>query len=125
MVASYDHRGQHLYVGNSKGKVTVLTVSKVSKEKEEDKSKDESKEKKGEEEKKRKEGEDTEFKVVSAFRVTQQVTFTTAIKSIEFARRSKSFLVNTADRVIRVYKTKDVLGLKGDFYGHFISRSST
>ncbi len=35
-----------------------------------------------------------------------------AIKSIEFARRSKSFLVNTADRVIRIYRTTDVLGIK-------------
>ena len=43
------------------------------------------------------------------FQVTQASSSTNAVKSIEFARRSKSFLVNTADRVIRVYKTADVL----------------
>ena len=41
--------------------------------------------------------------------MTQASSSTNAVKSIEFARRSKSFLVNTADRVIRVYKTADVL----------------
>lgn len=34
---------------------------------------------------------------------------TAAIKSIEFARRGESFLVNAADRVIRVYDGKEVL----------------
>jgi len=56
-----------------------------------------------------KEGE-KDFKTVACFKVTSQST--TAIKSIEFARRTKSFLVNTADRVIRVYKTTEVLKLK-------------
>lgn len=32
----------------------------------------------------------------------------TAVKSIEFARRGDAFLVNTADRVIRVYDSKEV-----------------
>ena len=56
-----------------------------------------------------KEGE-KEFKTVACFKVASQST--PAIKSIEFARRTKSFLVNTADRVIRVYKTTEVLKLK-------------
>lgn len=33
----------------------------------------------------------------------------TAVKSIEFARRGDAFLVNTADRVIRVYDSKEVI----------------
>merc|ERR1712079_562763 len=37
-----------------------------------------------------------------------------AVKGIEFSRRGGSFLVNTADRVIRVYKTSEVLSSKGD-----------
>lgn len=49
---------------------------------------------------------------MSSFKVTQAVSSTTAIKSIEFARRSKSFLVNTADRVIRIYRTTQVLDIK-------------
>ncbi len=55
---------------------------------------------------------DSEHKQVAQFKVSQQASSTTAIKSIEFARRGKSFLVNTADRVIRVYKTADVVGSK-------------
>jgi COMPASS component SWD1 len=85
IVATYDQRGKHIYTGNSKGK--ILVVANV----------------------KDKEGE-KEFKTVACFKVTSQNT--TAIKSIEFARRTKSFLVNTADRVIRVYKTTEVLKLK-------------
>ena len=54
-------------------------------------------------------GSNKGFKTVTSFKVTQAASSTTAVKSIEFARRSKSFLVNTADRVIRVYKTTDVL----------------
>ena len=50
-----------------------------------------------------------DFRTVASFKVNQASQTTTAIKSIEFARRTKSFLVNTADRVIRVYKTTDVL----------------
>ncbi|QQP50891.1 Retinoblastomabinding protein 5like, partial [Caligus rogercresseyi] len=46
------------------------------------------------------------LKLISSFRVSAQSN--TAVKSIEFARRSKSFLVNTADRVIRVYRLEDV-----------------
>ena len=54
------------------------------------------------------------FKTVSEFKV--QGTGTTAVKGIEFSRRGGSFLVNTADRVIRVYKTKDVLQLADGTY---------
>ena len=82
VVASYDHRGQHIYTGNSKGKVLIVTSDLDN------------------------------MTVVAQFKVSQQVSSTTAIKSIEFARRSKSFLVNTADRIIRVYRTSQVLTLK-------------
>ena len=36
-------------------------------------------------------------------------TGTTAIKSFEFARRGGSFLVNCADRIIRVYSQDKVM----------------
>ena len=45
-------------------------------------------------------------KIVSAFRVSN-----TAIKQIESAK--DCFLVNTADRVVRVYNTKDAIELNG------------
>ena len=52
------------------------------------------------------------FKKVSQFKVTPQGS--TAVKGIEFSRRGGSFQVNTADRVIRVYKTEEVLQLGKD-----------
>lgn len=83
VVAAYDQRGEHIFAGNAKGRVTVVAVPPPKEA----------------------------MKAVVQFKVSQQVSSTTAIKSIEFARKSGSFLVNTADRVIRVYKTSDVLNL--------------
>jgi len=45
--------------------------------------------------------------IVKQFKLTQ--TMSNAVKGIEFSRRGESFLVNTADRVIRVYNVKDVM----------------
>ncbi|GFR70863.1 retinoblastoma-binding protein 5 [Elysia marginata] len=45
----------------------------------------------------------------ASFRVTTGGLNTTAIKSIEFARRGECFLVNSADRIIRVYESREVL----------------
>ncbi|CAH1796913.1 unnamed protein product [Owenia fusiformis] len=45
----------------------------------------------------------------ASFRVTTGTSNTTAIKSIEFARRGNCFLVNSADRIIRVYEAGEVL----------------
>lgn len=47
----------------------------------------------------------------ASFKVTASAT---AVKSIEFARRGECFLVNTADRVIRVYNSKEVLAYGKD-----------
>ena len=88
IVASYDTRGKHIFTGNSRGKILIFEDKRP--------------------------GDKSDFKLVSQFRVTQQASSTTAVKGIEFSRRGGSFLVNTADRVIRVYKTKDVLNLAND-----------
>ncbi|CAB1315332.1 unnamed protein product, partial [Coregonus sp. 'balchen'] len=40
--------------------------------------------------------------LMASFRVTTGTSNTTAIKSIEFARKGSCFLINTADRIIRV-----------------------
>lgn len=87
IVATYDLRGTHIYTGNSKGKILIVSTEKKD--------------------------DNDDFKVVSQFKVSMQASSTTAVKSIEFARRTKSFLVNTADRVIRIYKTTDVFNLDG------------
>ncbi|XP_025836527.1 retinoblastoma-binding protein 5 homolog [Agrilus planipennis] len=49
------------------------------------------------------------LEVKACFRITLGTSSATAVKSIEFARRGDCFLVNTADRVIRVYNSKEVL----------------
>lgn len=54
--------------------------------------------------------------IVASFKITFGASSVTAVKSIEFARRGDAFLVNTSDRVIRVYDTKEVIacGKDGD-----------
>ncbi|XP_013187239.1 retinoblastoma-binding protein 5 homolog [Amyelois transitella] len=54
--------------------------------------------------------------IKASFKITVGTSSTTSIKSIEFARRGDCFLVNTSDRVIRVYDTKTVLkcGINGE-----------
>ncbi|XP_076807840.1 retinoblastoma-binding protein 5-like [Clavelina lepadiformis] len=76
IVASFDRRGAHIYTGNSKGRIAVISTSTL--------------------------------KVVASFRVTTG-TANVAIKQIEFARKGSCFLVNTADRIIRVYDGKEVV----------------
>uniref|UniRef100_A0A671NFG0 Retinoblastoma-binding protein 5 n=1 Tax=Sinocyclocheilus anshuiensis TaxID=1608454 RepID=A0A671NFG0_9TELE len=47
--------------------------------------------------------------LVASFRVTTGTSNTTAIKSIEFARKGSCFLINTADRIIRVYDGREIM----------------
>ncbi|CAE1319141.1 RBBP5 [Acanthosepion pharaonis] len=54
------------------------------------------------------------LELVASFRVTTGTLNTTAIKSIEFARRGDCFLVNSADRIIRVYESGEVLACGKD-----------
>ncbi|VEL16629.1 unnamed protein product, partial [Protopolystoma xenopodis] len=75
IVASYDRRGNYIFTGNSKGKVSIYKTDTL--------------------------------KLVNSFRSTS--TANAAIKSIEFARRGEYFLINCADRVIRVYNLLDAL----------------
>nr|CAB3265456.1 retinoblastoma-binding protein 5-like [Phallusia mammillata] len=48
------------------------------------------------------------LKIIASFRVTTG-TANNAIKQIEFSRKGSCFLVNTADRIIRVYDGKEVV----------------
>lgn len=56
------------------------------------------------------------LKLIASFRIMTGTSSTTAVKSIEFARRGGSFLVNAADRIIRVYESGEVLacGIHGE-----------
>ena len=77
IVASYDRKGEHVYVGNAKGRILVINCKSLE--------------------------------VAASFKVTTSTSSTTAIKSIEFARRGNHFLVNSADRIIRVYDNLEVM----------------
>ncbi|KAI8120761.1 Retinoblastoma-binding protein 5 like protein [Lucilia cuprina] len=54
------------------------------------------------------------LEIVASFRIIVGTSSATAVKSIEFARRGDGFLINTSDRVIRVYDSKEVLALGKD-----------
>ncbi|KAH8295629.1 hypothetical protein KR018_000555, partial [Drosophila ironensis] len=54
------------------------------------------------------------FEVVASFRIIVGTSSATAVKSIEFARRGNAFLINTSDRVIRVYDSKEIIELGKD-----------
>lgn len=75
IAAAFDRRGLHIFIGNSKGRVGVVSVK--------------------------------DLKIVASFKVTQG-TANVAIRQIEFARKGTCFLVNTADRIIRVYDSAEV-----------------
>lgn len=81
VISSFDRRGEHVFCGNGKGKVSVFKTSTRE--------------------------------LVTSFRVTNGSASSSAIRQIEFARRSTSFLVSTADRIIRVYDTVDILPSSG------------
>lgn len=82
VVSSFDRRGDYIYCGNAKGKISVFKSS--TKE------------------------------LVTSFRVTNGSASSSAIRQIEFARRGTSFLVSTADRIIRVYDSNDILLPNGE-----------
>lgn len=82
MVAAFDKRGEYIFTGNAKGKITVINTDTL--------------------------------KELTSFRISTATNANTAIKSIEFARRGNSFLVNSQDRVIRVFNRDDVIKFKGE-----------
>uniref|UniRef100_A0A1B0DI64 Uncharacterized protein n=1 Tax=Phlebotomus papatasi TaxID=29031 RepID=A0A1B0DI64_PHLPP len=47
--------------------------------------------------------------IVATFKIIVGASSVTAIKSIEFARRGDAFLINSSDRIIRIYNAKDVI----------------
>ena len=92
IVASFDRRGQHVYTGNSKGRLAIIkcpqTLSK----------------------------EDDQAQIISTFRIQTTGSTLAAIKEIEFGARNKThFLVNSSDRTIRLYECASALeaGING------------
>ena len=85
VISSFDRRGEHIYCGNAKGKISVFSSQTR--------------------------------KLITSFKVTNGNASSSAIKQIEFARRGTSLLVSTADRIIRVYDSQDILPSKKNNYG--------
>jgi len=76
IVASFDKKGEYIFSGNAKGKITVIHTDTLN--------------------------------IKLSYRIST-ATANAAIKSIEFSRRGSSFLVNSQDRVIRVYNRDAVI----------------
>ncbi|XP_027059509.1 retinoblastoma-binding protein 5 homolog [Pocillopora damicornis] len=53
------------------------------------------------------------LQVVTSFRIQTGTSANTAIKGIEFARRGSAFLINSQDRIIRVFDSQIVLSCQG------------
>ncbi|XP_066148486.1 retinoblastoma-binding protein 5 homolog [Euwallacea fornicatus] len=54
------------------------------------------------------------LEIKASFRIVLGSSSATAVKSIEFARRGDNCLINTADRIIRVYDSKEILACGKD-----------
>lgn len=80
IVATFDKKGEYIFTGNAKGKITIINASTLE--------------------------------VKNSYRISTATNANTAIKSIEFSRRGSSFLVNSQDRVIRVFNRESVLAYK-------------
>lgn len=100
MVSTFDRRGQYIYSGNSAGKLIVVRAPKVERSKEANDQMDFT----------------TEPSIISSFRIQTVTSNPTAIREIEFGSKNKTnFLVNSADRAIRLYDCANALaaGLNG------------
>lgn len=81
VVASFDRKGEHIYIGNAKGKVIVVNTDNLEE--------------------------------VTSFKISSGTNANVAIKSIEFSRRGSAFLINSSDRIIRVFDGQIILACKG------------
>jgi len=77
IVASFDRKGEYIFTGNAKGKITVIKTDSLE--------------------------------VVLSFRISTGTNANTAVKSIDFASRGNAFMINSQDRVIRVFDRDMVL----------------
>lgn len=78
IVASLDRRGQYIYTGNSRGRLSIFKCPQSV-------------------------SEETQFENVSSFKIQQGGANPPAFIEIVFAANKELFLVNTTDRSIRIY----------------------
>lgn len=95
IVAAFDRRGQYIYTGNSKGKLAIIKCpefpdSVATPDNEE---------------------QNVEFQIISSFKIQATGSNPPAIKEIEFSARDKRyFLVNSSDKIIRLFDCNSALG---------------
>lgn len=93
VVAAFDRRGQHIYSGNARGRISIFHCPKSLKDQ-----------------------PTNEFELISSFRIQTSGSTPAAVREIEFGARNKSlFLVNSTDRGIRLYDCNSALkaGING------------
>lgn len=94
IVAAFDRRGQHLYTGNTKGRLAIIKCPKtlVTNNKPDHQQGNE------------------ELQIISSFRIQATGSNPAAIKEIEFSARDKKyFLVNSSDKTIRLFDCSSAL----------------
>lgn len=102
IVASFDRRGQHVYIGNARGRLAIIKCPKSFKPRDMTAGADETN--------KEQPQETTELQTISSFRVQTTGTSPAAIKEIEFSARDKRyFLVNSSDKTIRLFNCESAL----------------
>ena len=85
VVASFDRRGEYIYTGGSKGRITIFRCPREL-------------------------NEQDNFEMVSSFKIQPIGAAPALIGEIEFAQKNKNlFLVNSSDRTIRLYSCDSAL----------------
>jgi COMPASS component SWD1 len=94
IVAAFDRRGQHVYTGNTKGRLAIIKCPKTFEVKEASQG----------------DPQNDDLQIVSSFRIQPTGSNPAAIKEIEFSARDKRyFLVNSSDKTIRLFDCSSAL----------------
>lgn len=115
VITSFDRRGQYIYTGGAKGRLTII---RYEKEFSQEKDADEPDPEFSDDSRTPEETNDKPvFGTVSSFKIQPVGSGPVAIRDIEFAPKDKRhFLINSTDRMIRLYSCESALkaGIDGE-----------
>lgn len=118
VITSFDRRGEYIYTGGAKGRLTIMRYSKYfSQQKEADESEVKCEESSDYSNSPPEPMDDKAFEVVSSFKIQPVGSGPTSIRDIEFAPKDKGyFLLNSTDRMVRLYSCASALkaGVDGE-----------